>query len=635
MIRKILLLIALAISVQSLTGQRLTILHTNDMHSRLWGYSPESEYTPLTISDDQTKGGFARIASIISEYRNKQAESLLVVDAGDFLMGTIFHTAEAKTGFQLRLMKEMGYDMIGLGNHEFDFGPKELARILSKSAEQPIPGLLLSNIVFDSTKTADDSLEALYSSGIVEPYRIITRNGLKIGFFALIGDNAESVAPNAAPVQFSDRTLTAKYYARLLKQEEKADVVICLSHSGLMFDPETGWKGEDMELAEMVPDIDVIISGHTHTSLTKPLIVNNIPIVQAGSEGQFVGKLEIEMVNGEVKIISGDLIPVNDLIPGDPTVHRMIAAQQNLIAADLFNGYDFKIDQPILETSYNVRFNQEKNLETSNLGPFLADALYYYAREADPSPTDAVMISAGLIRDEIMTGKSGILLPADLFRIFPLGMSDHDGTFGYAMSKIYVTGRELKNILDAMLIAKNKSSDYYPYWSGIRYKVNTARMPLDRVYEIEVGNDQEGYQKIDLSKDPSKLYGLVTNNYVMKFFGVIKSSTMGLLKVVPKFADGTPVTNFDDARMDLDPGKPGIQEAKEWAGLLTYASKLPDLNGNGIPDMPEKYKNVIGSSESKSSINPVLFFKGTNGINVAPAVLVTAILAGTALILIL
>jgi 5'-nucleotidase / UDP-sugar diphosphatase len=555
MIRKLFFLLALTISAQSLIGQRLTILHTNDMHSRLWGYSPESEYTPLTINDDQTTGGFARIASMIAEYRNKQAESLLVVDAGDFLMGTIFHTAEAKTGFQLRLMKEMGYDMIGLGNHEFDFGPKELARILGKSAEQPIPGLVLSNIVFDSTSTADDSLETLFTTGILEPYRTINRNGLKIGFFALIGDNAESVAPNSAPAQFSDRILTAKYYARLLKQEEKADVVICLSHSGLMFDPKNGWQGEDMELAKMVPDIDVIISGHTHTSLTKPLIVNNIPIVQAGSEGRFVGKLEIEMVNGELKIISGELLPVNDQIPGDPTIHRMITAQQNLIAADLFKGYDFKIDQPILETTYDVRFNQEKNLETSNLGPFLADALYYYAREVDSNPTDVVMISAGLVRDEILTGQSGTLLPADLFRIFPLGMSDHDGTFGYAMSKIYVTGRELKSILDAMLIAKNKSSDYFPYWSGLRYKVNTARVPLDRVYEIELGNDRDGYQKIDLSKDPNKLYGLVSNNYVMKFFGVIKSSTMGLLKVVPKFADGTPVTNFDDARIDLDPNQ--------------------------------------------------------------------------------
>jgi 5'-nucleotidase len=332
-------------------------------------------------------------------------------------------------------------------------------------------------------------------------------------------------------------------------------------------------------------------------------------------------------------VLSGLLLPVDDQVTGDAKIQRLIADQQELIGNDLFAGYKFKIDKPILETSYDVRFNQDTNLETSTLGPFLADALYDYAREVDSNPTDAVMVSAGLVRDEILKGKTGKQLPADLFRILPLGMSETDGTYGYAMSKIYVTGRELKNILDAMLIAKNKSSDYYPYWSGIRYKINPLRIPLDRVYEIEVGNDKDGYHKIDLTKDPSKLYGLVTNTYVMKFFGVIKSSTMGLLKVVPKFADGTPVNDFSKAVIDRDPKKPGVQEAKEWAGLLNYASKLPDLNGNGIPDMPDKYMQVKESSVSRASINPVKCFKGTNGINVAPAVLGVLVLGGLALLI--
>jgi 5'-nucleotidase len=202
------------------------------------------------------------------------------------------------------------------------------------------------------------------------------------------------------------------------------------------------------------------------------------------------------------------------------------------------------------------------------------------------------------------------------------------------MSKIYVTGRELKNILDVMLLAKNMSSDYYGYWSGIRYKINPLRLPLDRVYQIEVGNEKDGYRKIKLNKDETKLYGLVTNAYVMEFFGIIKSMTKGILKVVPKFADGTTIPDFKLALIDRNPDMPGVQETKEWAGLLTYASKLPDLNGNGIPDMPEKYRKVHTSSESKASVNPVLCFRGTNGINVAPAVLVTMIVAAAALIII-
>lgn len=633
MIRKLLIFACLPLLFQTLSGQRLTILHTNDMHSRLWGFGPEADYTPLSVNDDKTVGGFARIASVISEYRDKQAASLLVLAAGDFLMGTLFHTAEAKTGFQLRLMKKMGYDLVSLGNHEFDFGPRELAKIVSKSAEEPIPGLILSNISFDSTKTEDDSLEALYTSGLIKPYRILDRNGLKIGFFALMGVDAASVSPLARPVKFTDRIAEALNVTRLLKEQEKVDVVICLSHSGLVFDPKKGWQGDDVELARQVPGIDVIISGHTHTSLAKPLIINNIPIVQAGSEGRFVGKLEIEKTADGVQVISGELIPVDDRIEGDPKIQRLIADQQKLIGNDLFSDYKFKIDQPVLETSFDVGFNQENNLETSTLGPFLADALYDYARQIDRNPTDAVLVTAGLTRDEILKGKTGKQLPSDLFRIFPLGLGVNEDSPGYSMSKIFVTGRELKNILDVMLLAKNMSSDYYGYWSGIRYKINPLRLPLDRVYQVEVGNDRDGYRKIRLNKDKSKLYGIVTNAYVMEFFGIIRSMTKGILKVVPKFADGTPMTDFKLALIDRDPDRSGVQEAKEWVGLLTYASGLPDLNGNGIPDMPEKYREVKLSSESRGSINPVTCFKGTNGINVVPALLVAAILAGTALII--
>lgn len=635
MFRKILLLASLAMFFQNLTAQHLTILHTNDMHSRLWGYGPEADYTPLTPNDDQTVGGFARIASVISEYKNKDEKSLLVLDAGDFLMGTLFHTAEASTGFQLRLMKEMGYDLVSIGNHEFDFGPLELAKIISKSAEKPIPGILLSNISFDSTKADDDNLEALFTSGLMTRYKVLVKNGLKIGFFALMGVDAASVAPMVKPAKFTDRILSAKFYTQLLREKEKVDMVICLSHCGLVPDAKKGWKGDDIELAEQVPGIDVIISGHTHTVLSKPFIVNNIPIVQAGGEGRFIGKLEIEKTSSGVKVLAGELIPIDDKISGDKVVQQKIEDQQKLTANLLFSGYNFKIDKPVFETSYDVRFNQDHNLETSTLGPFLADALYGYINKIDSKPTDVMLVTAGLARDEILRGKTGIQLPSDLFRIFPLGKSEISEFFGYAMSRVYVTGRELKNILEAMLLAKNMSSDYYGYWSGIRYKINPLRLPLDRIYEIEIGNDQDGYHKINLKKRDSTLYSVATNDYVMKFFGVIKKMTKGILKVAPKFADGTPIPDFKLAILDIDPNKPGIQEAKEWAGLLTYVSNLPDLNGNGIPDMPEKYREVKHSSVSKASVNPILAFKGTNGVNVAPAVLITAIVAGAALIIFL
>lgn len=615
-------------------SQKLTILHTNDMHSRLMGFGPESDYTPLSVNDDKTVGGFSRIAGLLGDYRTKMGESLLVLDAGDFLMGTIFHTMEQKTGFQLRLMKKMGYDVVSIGNHEFDFGIGILARILSKSAEGEIPGLVLSNISFNPDKPGDDSMEALYNSGVISQYRIITRNGLKIGLFALMGDMAALVAPFVAPANFTNRIEIARSMVKKLKDDEKVDLVICLSHSGINFDPKKGWTGEDIELAKEARGIDIIISGHTHTRLSKPLVVNNVPIVQAGSEGQFVGKLELEKTAGGLVVTSGELIPVDDRIAGDPDIQRMIIEEQDLTCNELFGPYGYKTDKPVLETSFDLLFNEHDNLETSNLGSFLADAMYYYAKKTDPDPTHLVLVTAGLTRDEILTGKTGMQLPQDLFRILPLGMGVNEESPGYSMSKIYITGRELKNVLEIMLLAPSISGGNYPFWSGVRFKYNKTRIPLDRIYEVEIGNDQDGYQPVPLTKDDSRLYSLVTNAYVLEFFGLVKKMTKGILKVVPKYADGTVIPDFKLALIDRDRTMPGIQETKEWAGLLAFVSQLPDTNGNGIPDVPDKYSEVRPYSEKCSSIGLVKYFKGTNGITLVPCIL-TAGIAAAVLVLVL
>src|SRR5664279_3777469 len=132
-------------TAQSNAVKKLVILHTNDLHSRLNGFSPEPEYTPLSINDDKTVGGFARIATLIDAEKKKNGDNILVVDAGDFLMGTFFHMLEDSTGFQLPLMKKMGFDVVTLGNHEFDFGPRVLANIIAKSTLNGAAPLLVAS----------------------------------------------------------------------------------------------------------------------------------------------------------------------------------------------------------------------------------------------------------------------------------------------------------------------------------------------------------------------------------------------------------------------------------------------------------------------------------------------------------
>jgi 5'-nucleotidase/UDP-sugar diphosphatase len=247
------------------TDKKITILHTNDLHSRLMGFSPESAYTPLTLHDDNTVGGFARIATIIKTECQSNKGTTLVLDAGDFMMGTLFPSLEVKTGFQLRLMKEMGYDVIALGNHEYEFGPEWLASVIGTSAQNgKIPFLLIGNARFDKNDKRDDALEKLVTDGLVFEKQIIVKDGIRIGIFSILGKDAVSVAPKSAPVTFEKQISHAKKMVKELKSEN-CNIIICLSHSGVKKAENGEWTGEDVELAQKVKGIDIIIGGHRST----------------------------------------------------------------------------------------------------------------------------------------------------------------------------------------------------------------------------------------------------------------------------------------------------------------------------------------------------------------------------------
>jgi 5'-nucleotidase/UDP-sugar diphosphatase len=130
-------------------AKNLTIIHSNDMHSHLLGASPNIDYTPGTTGDDQTIGGWARIATVIRQVKYNRTNPVLVVDAGDFLMGSLFHMLAREQAFELQLLHMMGYDAVTFGNHEFDLKPGGLARILTRAHNLgQIPPLVFSNAVF-------------------------------------------------------------------------------------------------------------------------------------------------------------------------------------------------------------------------------------------------------------------------------------------------------------------------------------------------------------------------------------------------------------------------------------------------------------------------------------------------------
>ena len=577
--------------------RRLVLLYTNDMHSRLTGFGPESYYTPLTTNDDSTTGGFARIATIIKEEKERNGERTLVLDAGDFLMGTLFQHLEPKSGFQLPLMRKMGYDVVCIGNHEFDYGPGKLAEIVTSSSKNgELPVILLGNAVFSDKDSNDDSLEELYKSEKILRKFILTRNGIKTGFFSLMGKVADDNAAYATPVTFSKQIPFAKRMVKELRNEG-CELIICLSHSGIDPDKKGGWTGEDVELARKVKGIDVIISGHTHTLLDKPLIVNGIPIVQAGDYGRYVGRLSLKLEGGKVTIDSSSLYKVDDKIQGDPFINASIDKQKKAVADDILRPIGMEYEKSIAETDFTLTCDEQGDVENSNLGPLVADAIHSYVNNHTAAGTDVSMVAVGIIREKILRG---IQTAPDIFRVMSMG-TGNDNVPGYPLSRVYMTGKELKSMLEILNIAWKSTPGNYCYYSGIKVSVDSDGGLLKKIKKIEIAGKDGALMNVDFSKKKEKLYSVTASSYLLQYIGIIKKKSFGLINVVPKDFSGMKIVDMKNAVIDFDDNKNGIQEGKEWVALVEYLRSMQDTNGNGIPDIAGKYRNPVKSFSQVNS----------------------------------
>ncbi|MEX6501689.1 bifunctional metallophosphatase/5'-nucleotidase [Pseudomonas zhanjiangensis] len=561
--------------------REFTILHTNDWQSRLLGFGPNNEYSPATVNDDDTVGGVARLATLVQARRAAAGEqAVLLLDGGDFSMGTLFHTVSREIGGELRLLSELGYDAATLGNHEFDFRPAGLAAMITAAQRVAGPSLvplLASNLQFDPARHEDDSLQAHAEAGRILPYKLIDKGGIRFGLFGLLGDNAVAVSPMIKPLTFADPVDTARAMVRKLRAEG-AEVIILLSHMGIVQQPDGSWRGEEVELVEQVPGIDIVVGGHSHTALAQPLLVNGrTPVMQAGSEIQYLGELRMRLdAGGKPHVLEYRLNPLNDQIPGDQAITAEVEGFKRVVEARMLAPKGYRFDQPLAKVDRSLT----REFDDPVLGNLVTDALRHAAA------SDIAFTGNGTLRDNLVQGRGGVQSVSDLFRLAPLGIGEFDDVPGYPLLKVYVTGRELKNILEVLLVAyqMRDSASYYPRVSGLRFAYNPYRAPLDRVSRIELGDAEQGYRALDLSDE--RLYSIGATSYVGSFTWLIGDLSKGLLQVQPKDAQGRPLADLRPAIIDADPAKPGVQEYKEWQGLLDHIRSLADLDGDGLADIP-------------------------------------------------
>lgn len=258
--------------------KQLVILHTNDTHSCIMPLNPNLADTALA-----GRGGFLRRMALIEDERAK-TPGLLLIDSGDFSQGSPYYNFY-KGEVEVELMNRMGYDVATIGNHEFDFGLENMARIF-RMAKFPI---VCANYDFTGTSV----------EGLVKPYTIIKRNGLKIGLFGLSPQPRGLVdTTKFVGVKYLDPVEKAERMAALLKTKKKCDVVICVSH--------LGWENEELTDQMLVPatrDIDIVLGGHSHTYMTTLQYVKNVdgkdvPVDQNGKHGIWIGRIVLDLEKG-------------------------------------------------------------------------------------------------------------------------------------------------------------------------------------------------------------------------------------------------------------------------------------------------------------------------------------------------
>lgn len=575
--------------------RRVVVLHTNDLHAHHNGNGPAADYTPGSIGDDETLGGFSRLATLIEKERRNlvPGAELILVDAGDFSFGSAFGAMARTQGTELKAMAKMGYTATTVGNHELDWNPEGLAEVVSKGLEG-VDSLtvLASNLVFSDEATEDDALKALVGTKI-QPYKVVTgANGVKIGLFGLLGKSAYALAPHAEPVTMRDAVEASTEMVQTLKETEGVDVVICVAHSGVAEGPLA--KGEIESLPKDVAGMNLVVSGHSHTLMPEPYMEGTTAVVQAGYYGLYLGKaVLVEDEPGVWTLESWTTIPVTDEVPGLPEIQEMIdgwlAPLKDALFSGMADGYHQKVahiamDVPVVEFA------------ESPMGDLVADGVRWAAgKYSAGGSVDVAFEANGVVRAGFAKGKTGVVQVADVLNVLPLGYGA-DGTFGYPLVDFYVTAKEIRLALEVICgVAPAFSDAFYLQVSGLKFECDADGKLFKQVTNVWLGNETDGYSEtaLDTSDANTTLYHVATNLYIGQMMSVLKGMTGGMLAIDLKDKDGTVHENVKDFVILRDVAGGGKEELKHWDSLYEFLQEFP-AGDSGLPEVPARYGEAMG-----------------------------------------
>jgi 5'-nucleotidase/UDP-sugar diphosphatase len=586
-----------------------SILHTNDMHSELIPHSPAVDYCPG--EEDPAVGGFARLATAVDKIREnkmKEGEPVLLFDAGDFMGGGPFAwLALNSSAAELTIMQEIGYDAVTIGNHEYDYGPDILAQYLLQAGypeahEETL--VLASNTKAPSGHPLAD--RSLYrKTGMFE-----LENGVKVGVFGLIGKDAVLVTGDTGDVQFLDQHQTARQMIDEL-EEQGADVIVALSHSGVE---------EDRELAREVSGIDIIIGGHCHTALFDPIMEGATIIVQAGSLGMYLGQLELAYNSNtaKVRVCNNEhdcpfLIPIDSSFACDLEIDALVheyTLDLNVYVGEVTGGKFDNVMSTVASSNFTLS-NMPLFSETA-LGNFVTDAIRFAGEQFTGKRVDIASEANGNIRKSIFPStlehSAGNISLYEIIEATGVGRG-LDGRPGCPIASVYLTGEEVRRVLEITVLLQEIMGDsYFLHFSGLRYSYNPENavlltvpftdlpIPTTRAVtsaELYTGDGiqpLDGEEYIPLKRGDEELYHLVADAYLLLFLPLV-TDVLPQLAVIPKNAGGEaiPLDGIDELIIHHADGS----EFKVWEAVVIYAAAQESGEG-GISQVPDYYAGVGG-----------------------------------------
>ena len=565
-----------------------TVLFTHDLHSH---------FLPQTAADGGESGGYARLATVLRQERAQHPDAL-TLDGGDFSIGSLIQTLYTSKAPELRTMGALGYDATTAGNHEFDHEGLGFARMLTaaRTSGDTVPALLMANYKPSDANPDQLDIQRAMSAYGVKDYMLLERGGITYGIFGLMGTDSDDCAPTSG-FTLEDPIEAAKRCVKAL-EEQGAQFIICLSHGGTNVKES---KSEDQQLAKKVDGIDLIISGHTHTTLTEPIVEGDTYIVSAGPYCENLGSITLEWTeDGEKTLKDYRLTPIDETVAEDQTIATLVEGWKNQVSSSYLASYGLSYDQVFTTSDYDLPKPQNKDRVDNALGNLVADAYHWASTtlvEDAPDVETVAVVADGVLRASLYKGN---ITTSQAFDVLSMGVGE-DGKSGYPLVSCYLTSKELKAVMEVDASVSPIMTGTQLYMSGAQYSFNTHRLIFNRVTgaQLEEPAYAVNFGSQSLSKlENDKLYRVVSGMYSAQMLGTVKDKSFGILSIVPKDENGQPITDFSTRILRDKNGN----EIKEWYALAAY---LQNFGTDGVPSHYE-----AGSCKTIStSWNPIELVK--------------------------